>query len=396
MGLLLIGWGVKQTGGFGIVLDQSKQLEKPVATYNNSGSGIAFEQGGTVTLNLIKDLEGRVKATEFQYFKDEEGSGWKNIFTPNIKFGDRIITPPDLDEIQIGLPKDFSPSDHKIQFRNEQVTSSLVELKPAVDQLKTFKDKIWSYIVWLTVMLGFWATMSLSIADITRYSRSQKAQVSGQFIGLPGTMMLYSFVGIFVTCAAVVNFDDILVSNDAPWDPVSLLAKFDSPAVVIISQVFMLIATLSTNIAANVIAPSNAFANLSPKNISFRTGGIITGVLGILCFPWLIMDEISTILIFVSGLLGPVLGIMLSDYFAVRKKNFDLKELFNPKGIYSYGSGFNPAALIALIVGVLFAVIGFFIESLEPLYKLSWFSGFTVSFVLYYFLMKNRVNVSTH
>lgn len=127
-------------------------------------------------------------------------------------------------------------------------------------------------------------------------------------------MMLYSFIGIFVTFAAIVNFQDILISQDAPWDPVSLLARFDSPVVVIISQVFMIIATLSTNIAANVIAPANAFANIFPKKLDFRRGGIITGIIGIIICPWWILNEISGILIFVSGLLGPVLGILLCDY----------------------------------------------------------------------------------
>ena len=119
-------------------------------------------------------------------------------------------------------------------------------------------------------MLGFWATMSLSIADITRFSSSQKAQKVGQFIGLPGTMILYSFVAIFVTCASLVLFDDVLIADDAPWDPTALLGKFQNPWVVIIAQVFMIIATLSTNIAANVIAPSNAFSNLLPKRSAFE------------------------------------------------------------------------------------------------------------------------------
>jgi NCS1 nucleoside transporter family len=200
-------------------------------------------------------------------------------------------------------------------------------------------------------------------------------------------MMLYSFVAIFVTCAAAINFRDVLIVNDAPWDPVTLLSRFESKWVVVISQIFMLIATLSTNIAANVIAPSNAFSNLYPKKISFKMGGLITGIIGIICCPWLIMNEISSILIFVSGLLGPVLGIMLSDYFLVRRKNIQLKELYSPNGVYSYFKGFNLVAIFALIAGVGIALIGYYVPSLSALYKLSWFSGFLVSFILYYLLM---------
>jgi NCS1 nucleoside transporter family len=239
-------------------------------------------------------------------------------------------------------------------------------------------------------MVGFWATMSLSIADITRYSSTQKEQVMGQLIGLPGTMMLYSFVGIFVSCASVIIFKDILVGNDAPWDPVSLLAKFDNPVIVVIAQVFMIIATLSTNIAANVIAPANAFSNLNPKKIPFRFGGLITGIIGILICPWILMDEISNILIFVSGLFGPILGIMLSDYFLVRKTELPLAEFFKENGAFRYHSGFNVAAMIALIFGVFVALIGYFVPALDALYKLSWFSGFLVSFVTYYLLMKKN------
>jgi cytosine/uracil/thiamine/allantoin permease len=361
MGLILIGWGIRQTGSFTTVLDQSKQLERPVAEFHQGAS----ENSRTVSLNLIRNLDGTVKAKEYQFLTDEFGQGWESI--PSNSLGSIDLTPPPTHSEELS-----------IQVRNLETTSSIAVVSLGSSK-STFKDKIWSYIIWLTVMLGFWATMSLSIADITRYASTQRAQVAGQFIGLPGTMMLYSFVGIFVTCAALVNFDDILIANDAPWDPVSLLAKFESPLVVIISQIFMLIATLSTNIAANVIAPSNAFSNLNPKKISFKTGGTITGIIGIIICPWLLMDQISGILIFISGLLGPVLGIMLADYFAVRKKHFNLKELFLENGIYSYNSGFNPIAMISLLIGVFFAIIGYFVPALDFMYKLSWFVGFGVS-----------------
>ncbi len=276
----------------------------------------------------------------------------------------------------------------QVQFRNNDIVSSVVSAS-ILNTDENSGSKIWSYLLWLTAMVGFWATMSISIADITRYASTQKDQIAGQFIGLPVTMMLYSFVGIFVTCAAIINFKDILIADDAPWDPVSLIAKFKNPAVVIVAQIFMIIATLSTNIAANVIAPSNAFSNLWPKKISFKKGGTITGIIGILIMPWWLLNEISGFLIFVSGLLGPVLGVLIADYYLVRHKKLELAELYKEEGIYSYNkTGFNTAAMIALFIGVFVALIGYWVPALSFLYSLSWFTGFIISFVLYYFLMK--------
>lgn len=183
-------------------------------------------------------------------------------------------------------------------------------------------------------------------------------------------------------------FNDILISQDAPWDPVSLLARFENPLIVIISQIFMIIATLSKNIAANVIAPANAFANVFPKKIDFKRGGLITGIIGIIISPWWLLDEISGFLIFVSGLLGPVLGILLCDYFVIRKKELNLFALYKPDGEYLYKSGFNPAAVIALAFGILLALIGYWLPALSFLYNLSWFTGFLVAFILYYIIYK--------
>ena len=159
--------------------------------------------------------------------------------------------------------------------------------------------------------------------------------------------------------------------------------------VVVISQIFMLIATLSTNIAANVIAPANAFSNLAPKKIGFKQGGIITAVIGVVICPWWLLNDISNLLIVISGLLGPVLGILLADYFVVRKMKLNLNELYKVDGEYSYGgSGFNKAAVVSLVVGVSLAIVGLIIPQLEFLYNLSWFIGFGVSFALYAALFK--------
>lgn len=379
IGILLIIWGSWQAGGFGTVLDQSSQLEKPSVQLIDNGDVYVF------SANPIRDVDGNVKASEYA-----------------------LMVPGQTDTTWIGVsdlqaPKEFQKSQFpegsglrfSLRAPKEDGTfmmSSEITVMPTTPQSGGFGSQLWSYILWFTAMVGFWATMALSICDITRYTKTQKSQVRGQFIGLPGTMILFSFVGIFVTCAAVINFDDILIADDAPWDPVSLLAKFESPTVVIIAQIFMLIATLSTNIAANVIAPANAFSNLLPKQISFKTGGTITGILGIALCPWWTMNEISDLLIFVSGLLGPVLGILLCDYFVIRKTRMRIADLYKTNGAYAYGgSGINIAAFLALLAGILFAVVGYWVPALSFLYSLSWFTGFFVAFMVYMLLMMKQI-----
>jgi nucleobase:cation symporter-1, NCS1 family len=376
MGILLIIWGSNTAGSFNTVLEQGEQLERPTATIS------AKDSRYTVHLSPLKNSDGSFKADEFQISVPRidgqiQPLGWQKLSEEN---SDVLLL-------------DFDAGENKalkIQFRKNttsgMIESSVIDLPLTTN--KNSSDKLWGYILWLTAMVGFWATMSLSISDITRYAHTQKEQVIGQFLGLPGTMILYSFVGIFVTFAAITNFEDILIAQDAPWDPVSLLARFESPVVVIISQIFMIIATLSTNIAANVIAPANAFANLFPKKLDFRKGGVITGIIGIIIMPWWLLDEISGILIFVSGLLGPVLGILLCDYFVIRKKELNLPALYDVKGEYAYSGGFNMAAVAAFLIGILLALVGYWIPALNFLYNLSWFTGFLISFGVYYVLYK--------
>lgn len=355
MGLVLIGWGWYNAGGFGIVLEQSKQLDKPTAIIQTSSEG-----NSTLVLNPIRDKEGNIKASEYKLLN---GSDW-------VKIENNAIAP---------IPLASGSKDIKVQFRQGTIASKEVVAKPDLGPM-TLGSRLWGYLYWLTIMVGFWGTMAISIADITRYTKTQKDQVMGQLIGLPGTMVLYSFVGIFVTCAAVINFNDILVGEDAPWDPVQLLSRFESPVVVVIAQIFMLIATLSTNIAANVIAPANAFANLLPSKLSFRGGGIVTAVIGILICPWWVLAYIVPILLFVSGLLGPVLGVLIADYFWVRKKELQVAELYKSDGIYGV---VNVPAMVALALGVGVVLLGYFVPALSGLYSLSWFSGFGVAFLGY-------------
>jgi nucleobase:cation symporter-1, NCS1 family len=237
----------------------------------------------------------------------------------------------------------------------------------------------------LTAMVGYWATVSLNIPDFTRYAKSQDSQIAGQAFGLPVAMTLYSFVGIAVTSASTVVFGEPI------WNPVTLLGKFHEPWIALLGLVGLLIATMNVNIGANVVGPSNDFSNLAPRLISFRTGGLITGFLGLAMMPWKLMATFGSYvfgwLVGYSGLLGPVAGIMVVDYFLVRHKQLDTYSLYRRGGIYEYKNGFNPVALIALIVGVTVALVGRFVPQIAFLYDYAWFVGFFLSGGLYYLLM---------
>ena len=239
----------------------------------------------------------------------------------------------------------------------------------------------------LTGIVGFWATVALNIPDFTRYAKSQKAQMTGQAIGLPTAMTLYSFIGIAVTAATVIVTPD----HKAIWSPIDLIASFHQPAIALIGLVALLLATLNTNVAANVVSPSNDFSNLSPSNISFRMGGLITGVLGIACMPWKLAANperyINGWLIGYSGLLGPIAGVMIADYFIIRKRSLDVESLYVRGGAYEYLAGFNLRALAALAAGVIVALVGLFVPRLHWLYEYAWFVGFAVAAAVYVALM---------
>jgi NCS1 family nucleobase:cation symporter-1 len=251
----------------------------------------------------------------------------------------------------------------------------------------------------LTGMVGYWATLSLNIPDFTRYAKSQKAQVWGQAIGLPSSMTLFSFIGVVVTSATTIIYGTMI------WDPLVLAGKFDSKLLVSFAMIAVAVSTLATNIAANIVSPANDFSNLSPSKIDFKKGGYITGVIGILIFPWkLIADPngyIFTWLIAYSSLLGPVGGIMIVDYFFIRRKQLNVDDLYSMKGRYSYSNGINRNAIVALLVGILPNVPGFLtatkilpVESVWPwlsgLYNYAWFVGFLVSGFVYYQLQNAK------
>jgi len=252
------------------------------------------------------------------------------------------------------------------------------------------------FVASLTANVGFWATLSLNIPDFSRYAFSQRDQALGQALGLPTTMALFSFIGIAVTSATAVIYGQTI------WDPIVVLAKFQNPIVLAIAMLSLCIATLATNIAANVVSPANDFAHLAPRWISFRTGGLITGICGILMQPWkLLADPTGYIfkwLVAYSALLGAVGGVLIADYFVIRRTRLDLAGLYKKDGPYWYSGGFNFAALVALILGIAPCVPGFLAAVSESwkaslptfwsdLYNYAWFISFGISFVVYIALM---------
>jgi len=257
----------------------------------------------------------------------------------------------------------------------------------APSKFQTTGEFIRFFIPSLTGMVGFWATVALNIPDFTRYAKSQRAQMVGQVLGLPTAMTLYSFIGVAVTSASVVLF------GTAIWDPVALLGRFNEPLIASVALVALLIATLNTNVAANVVSPSNDFSNLNPRLISFRTGGLVTGVAGLMMMPWKLLSDYNSYifgwLVGYSGLLGPIAGIMIADYFLVRKRTLDVEALYQRGGAYEYQSGFNHRALWALGLGILVALCGLLYHPLRWLYDYAWFVGFVVSAGAYSVLMQH-------
>jgi nucleobase:cation symporter-1, NCS1 family len=252
----------------------------------------------------------------------------------------------------------------------------------------------------LTANVGYWATLSLNIPDFTRYAQSQRSQAVGQALGLPTTMTAFAFIGVAVTSATIVVF------GEAIWDPVKLIARIGSPAVIIVGALIVLAAQLTTNMAANVVSPANDFSSLAPKRISYVTGGLITAVIGILMMPWKLYADaaayIFTWLIGYSSLMGAIGGILIADYWVLRGRSLSLPDLFALRGRYSYENGINSRAMIALVLAILPVVPGFFRAAMTPggqvanptivdsLYTYAWFVTFGLSFVIYLVLMRGR------
>ncbi|MEN8376384.1 MAG: NCS1 family nucleobase:cation symporter-1 [Gemmatimonadota bacterium] len=245
----------------------------------------------------------------------------------------------------------------------------------------------------LTASVGYWATLSLNIPDFTRYARSQRSQMWGQALGLPTTMTAFAFIGVAVTAATMVVFGEPI------WDPVELIARIGSPAVIIGGALIIVIAQISTNMAANVVSPANDFSNLAPRRISFVTGGLITAVIGIMIMPWRLYSDaaayIFTWLIGYSSLMGALGGILIADYWVLRGQRLSVADLFRTNGRYRYLGGFNLRALFAFALAVAPVLPGFMRAASVPggvvatpvltdtLYTYAWFVTFALSFVLY-------------
>ena len=252
----------------------------------------------------------------------------------------------------------------------------------------------------LTANVGYWATLSLNIPDFTRYAKSQKSQALGQALGLPTTMTAFAFIGVAVTSATIVVF------GEAIWDPIQLVARIGSPAVIIFGALVVLAAQITTNMAANVVSPANDFSNLNPRKISYVAGGLITAVIGIAMMPWKLYSDaaayIFTWLIGYSSLMGALGGILIADYWVMRRQKLNLRDLFELQGEYTYRNGVNWRAVAALVISILPVVPGFVHAALTPggqvqdpgildhLYTYAWFVTFALSFVLYLVLAKRR------
>jgi NCS1 family nucleobase:cation symporter-1 len=257
-------------------------------------------------------------------------------------------------------------------------------------QFRTDASFLHFFFLSLTGIVGYWATLSLNIPDFTRYAKSQGSQLVGQAFGLPVAMTIFTFIGIACTSASTVVF------GRAIWNPITLLGLFQQPFVAFLALIGILIATLNVNIGANVVSPSNDFSHLAPKLISFRTGGLITGLIGIAVMPWRLMashtDYIQWLVSY-SGLLGPVAGIMIADYFFIRGTRLDTESLYRREGPYEYLQGINPRALIALAAGVFAALFGLVLPEMRFLYDYAWFVGFAVAALLYIVLMESAPRV---
>jgi NCS1 family nucleobase:cation symporter-1 len=245
----------------------------------------------------------------------------------------------------------------------------------------------------LTANVGYWATLSLNIPDFTRYAQSQRSQALGQALGLPATMTAIAFIGVAVTSATIVLF------GEAVWDPVTLITRIGSTPVIIVGALTIMLSQLTVNMAANVVSPANDFSSLAPHRISYVRGGLITAAIGILMMPWRLYADaaayIFTWLVGYSSLMGAIGGVLIADYWVLRRRSLALAELFKVDGRYAYRNGVNPRAIWALVLAVAPVVPGFLRAATTPggtvanptlfdtLYTYAWFVTFGLSFVLY-------------
>ncbi|MBB1485086.1 NCS1 family nucleobase:cation symporter-1 [Oceanospirillum sediminis] len=252
----------------------------------------------------------------------------------------------------------------------------------------------------LTAMVGFWATLSLNIPDFSRYARSQKDQIKGQILGLPLTMFFFAALGVVLTAASTTLVGETIS------DPISLIGKIDSPFWVAIAMVLIIIATISTNTAANIVSPTNDFQNIAPKYINHTRGVLLTGLVGILLMSWELLKKLGWIvsdvsvesmytgwLLGYSSLLGPIAGIMIVDYFLVKRQQLDLVALYQKNSTYPE---FNKAGLIAFAIPVAITVLSFSIDALSWFYSYGWFTGAFSGAAIYYLVSATQSSPVSH
>jgi len=260
------------------------------------------------------------------------------------------------------------------------------------------KEGQFSAVFWagLTASVGGWSTLALNIPDFTRMARSQKDQIVGQALGLPVPMVLLAFVAVSVTSATVIIF------GEAIWDPIQLASRLGGGAV-IGALIALILATLTTNMAANVVAPSFGFSALAPSKISLRSGGYITAVIGVIIMPWKLLESSSALIQWLVGiavLLGPIAGIVLADYYLIRKAQLDIAGLYQSQGPYSYTGGWNIAAVVAFGLALFVNLPGFLAsvgivlpvpDLLIELYQYAWFVGTAITIISYTLLMRLEI-----
>lgn len=245
----------------------------------------------------------------------------------------------------------------------------------------------------ITAMVGFWATLSLNIPDFSRFVRSQRDQVIGQIIGLPLTMFFFAALGVVLTSASVSLVGETIA------DPINLIGKLAEPGLIAVAMVMIIIATLSTNSAANIVSPTNDFQNVAPSLINEKRGVIITGIIGVLIMSWELMKKMHWIesdvsveslysnwLLGYSSLLGPIAGIMIVDYFVINKQQLDLVGLYVSNGRYP---AINVQGMVAFLVPVLSTLLSLWSDHFRWFYDYGWFTGSLMGAALYYLLKKS-------
>src|SRR3954454_21406334 len=257
----------------------------------------------------------------------------------------------------------------------------------------------------LAANVGYWITLSMNIPDFTRYAKDQRSQLLGQSLAMPLTMTGFSFIGIAVTAATIVEYGEPI------WDPLALVARLlaDLPVLLVFAMVIVVLAQISTNMAANVVSPSNDFSNLSPRQISFRTGGLITAVIGVISFPWQLYENVGayifTWLVGYGSLLASFLAVMIVDYWVLRRSRLTVEELYRygEGGEYWFFRGFNWRTLTAVAVAVVPVLPGFINAATtkggvvadpgfwDQLYRYGVFVTFAISAVTYVGLMRFQV-----